>query len=85
MTKQTISVGYETYGKHWGNKIWFVRDIGRKNEGKKDYYCVMGLSRSGWWHLFYGTLAECRKYIRYEMGEIEPQELEKMLSEKYGA
>ena len=83
MKKNTISVGYEGYGKHWGNKIWLVRDIERKNQGKKDYYCVLGLSKSGWWHLFYGTLAEVRLYIRYEMGDVPHEVLDKMLEEKY--
>lgn len=83
MKRDVISVGFETYGKRWGNKIWLVRDLGRKREGKKDYYCVMGLSRSGWWHLFYGTLAETRLYIRYEMGDASQEELDKMLTEKY--
>lgn len=81
--KNLISVGFEAFGKHWGNKIWLIRDIGRKREGRKDYYCVMGLSRSGWWHLFYGTLAECRTYIRYEMDEVGYSKVEAMLEKKY--
>lgn len=65
--KQRISVGFEAYGKRWGDLIWLVRDTNRKAMGMKDYYCVMGHSRTGWWHLKYGTLAECREFIRMEI------------------
>lgn len=67
MRRPLISVGFETYGKHWGNLIWLVRDMDRKRQGRKDFYCVLGLGSGGWWHLKYGTLKECREYIRSEM------------------
>ena len=67
MKKQVISVGFETWGNIWGNRIWLVRDLERKRNGHKDYYCVLGLTKGGWWHIMYGTLAECRAYIRREM------------------
>lgn len=67
MKRQLISVGFEAYGKRWGGLIWLVRDLERKRAGKKDYYCVMGHGKGGWWHLKYGTLAECRAYIRAEI------------------
>lgn len=67
MKKEVISVGFFGYGKKWGNKIWFVRDMDRKRNGYKDYYSVLGLTSSGWCHLKYGTLAECRAYIREEI------------------
>lgn len=67
MKKEVISVGFKAWGNRWGNKIWLVRDLGRKREGKKDYYCVLGLGKGGWWHLKYGTLKECRAFIREEI------------------
>lgn len=76
-----INAGYESYGNRWGNKIWLVRDMDRKRSGKKDYYCVLGLSKSGWWHLCYGTLKVARAYIRYEEGEITYAQFDKLYEE----
>lgn len=67
MNRKDIKPGFEVYGKRWGNLIWLVRELQRKREGKKDFYCVMGFSESGWWHLKYGTLKECRDYIEAEI------------------
>ena len=65
--KEKISVGFTGYGNRWGNLVWLVSDKTRKRAGKKDFYCVMGLGKGGWWHIMYGTLAECRAYIRREI------------------
>lgn len=54
----------------WGNKLWLVKDSDKKRKGDKRHYLVMGLSKSGWWRLFYGTLKECRQYIDYETGKM---------------
>lgn len=70
MKRTDIHVGFEAYGNKWGDLIWLVRDMSRKKEGRKDYYCVLGHSRSGWWHLKYGTLKECRDYIEYEIKAV---------------
>jgi len=71
MEKMTdIKAGYESYGNVWGGKIWLVKDMDRKRRGRKDFYCVLGLSPSGWWHLCYGTLKVTRLYTLYEEGHI---------------
>jgi hypothetical protein len=67
MKKRDIKLGFEGYGKRWGGLVWLVNDLTRKREGKRDHYCVLGHSPSGWWHLKYGTLAECRQFIFEEV------------------
>ena len=68
MKRTEIKKGYESNGLRWGGKIWLVLELDRKRAGRKDCYCVLGHSASGWWHLFYGTLSQCRDYIEYEEG-----------------
>lgn len=71
MDRKAIKAGFETYGKKWGGRIWLVKDMTRKKEGRKDYFCVLGLGSGGWWRLYYGTLAQVRDYIEYETGARE--------------
>ena len=75
MKRTEIKAGFETFGKTWGDKIWLVKDLTRKRAGNKRYFCVMGHSKTGWWHLYYGTLLQCRDYIEYETGEREYKDI----------
>lgn len=73
--RKEIKAGFETFGKHWGGKIWLVKDLDRKRQGRKDYFCVLGLGSGGWWHLYYGTLSQCRDYIEYETGKRDYKDI----------
>lgn len=63
-----LKLGQTTTGTAHGVKyLWLVKDMRiYRNCDKKRCYAVMGLKGSGWWTLYNGTLADCRKYIGNE-------------------
>jgi len=59
--KKHIKKGTEIFGKRWNNVLWLVK--------RCDYndYAVMGLSASGWWTVYAGTIENCKRYMKSEL------------------
>ena len=63
-----IKLGQTTTGKNKNVKyLWLVKDMGiYRKFSKTECYVVMGFNGNGWWSMFNGTLADCRKFIGNE-------------------
>ena len=64
--KNVIKLGTTTTGATKGVKyLWLVKDLQiYRNYSKKECYCVMAFNGNGWWHMFNGTLKECRAFMK---------------------
>lgn len=65
-----IKLGQMTTGATKGVKLlWLVKDMSiYRNYNRKECYAVLATKDGvdGWWHMFNGTLKECRKFIGNE-------------------
>ena len=63
-----IKLGQTTTGKNKNVKyLWLVKDMGiYRRFSKTECYVVMAFNGEGWWSMFSGTLADCRKFIGNE-------------------
>ena len=59
-------LGTTTKGTTKGVKyLWLVKDLAiYRNYSKERCYCVMAFNGNGWWHMFNGTLKECRAFMK---------------------